>query len=162
MVETRTDCGGGRVEREVLIVHHPRHAAFHVIEQVAVKKPVAELFRRKLDYCGCHGGDINGVLERRVVTLSVEHPEEMPVQMHRVMHHGAVDHDEAHDFIAFDFNVIGFGERFVVEKPDITHHVAVKCQSNFSDGFVWIEGGGLQGAELVRSEEHTSELKSRH
>jgi hypothetical protein len=116
-------------------MHHPRHAAHHVIEEVAVEKPVAELVRRELDHGGRHGGDIHGVLERREFTLGVEHPEEMPVQMHRVMHHGAVDHDEPHDFTAFDFNVIGFGQRLVVQKPDVTLHVAVEGESDFADRF---------------------------
>ena len=90
-------------------MHHPRHAAHHVIKQVAVKKPVAELVRRKLDHGGRHGGDIHRVLERCVVPLGVDHAEKMPVQMHRVMHHGAIDHDEPHHFTALDFNGIAFG-----------------------------------------------------
>jgi hypothetical protein len=51
--------------------------------------------------------DIYGVIERRVFTPGVYDPEEMPVQIHRVMHHGAVDYDEPYNFTAFDFTMIG-------------------------------------------------------
>ena len=52
-----------------------------------VKIPVPELIRRKPDQGGRHRGDIRGMLKRRIFTLGVEHPEEMPVQMLGVVHH---------------------------------------------------------------------------
>jgi hypothetical protein len=37
-----------------------------------------------------------------VIALAVDDPEKVAVKMHRVVHHGAVDHNKAYDFTLAD------------------------------------------------------------
>jgi hypothetical protein len=37
-----------------------------------------------------------------MITLAVDNPEKVAVQVHGMMHHGTVDHDESGDFTFMD------------------------------------------------------------
>ncbi len=100
-----------------------------MIEQVAVEKPVAGLVRHKLDDGGGHRFDINRVLERRAIALAVDHAEKMAVQMHRVVHHGAVDHDEPNHLSLADEDVVLGADRLVVDHPYIAVHIAIEGET---------------------------------
>ena len=60
-----------------------------------MEEPIAEFVAVKLDHRRGHGGHVDRVFERGVVPLTIEHSEKMAVQMHGMVHHGAVDHDKA-------------------------------------------------------------------
>ena len=55
----RWRCAHGR-----FITEHPRHAAHHVVEDVAVEHPVLVLVRLELDQAAAHRRHVDGVLER--------------------------------------------------------------------------------------------------
>ena len=93
----------------------PGHPRFHVIEQVAVEKPVAGFIGIKLKDGGGHWCDINRMLQGSMITLAVQYPEEVTVEVHRVVHHGPVDHDETDYFPFPDQDMVGLGEWLVVQ-----------------------------------------------
>ena len=71
----------------LLIRKHPCHAGMHVIQQMAMEQPVALFISFKLDRPFSHRRHIDRVLERRVISLTLNHPEKMAMQVQRVMHH---------------------------------------------------------------------------
>ena len=138
-----------RVDGKALVLNDPGHAVLHVIKQVAVKKPIARLVGVEFDDRRGHGGHIDGVLERGIVALPVDHAEEVAVQVDRMVHHGPVDQDEPDDLAFADPDRIALVERPVVEKPDIALHVAVKGEADFTDWFVLGKSGTLRGPQFV-------------
>ena len=73
-------------------MNHASHAALHVVQEVAVEKPVTEFICVKLDHYGGHGSDVNGVFERCMASVAIDDPKEMVMEMHRMMHHRSIDH----------------------------------------------------------------------
>jgi hypothetical protein len=66
------------------------------------------------------------------------------------VHHGAVDHDEAHDFaLGGCGNHVALGQGFVVQEPDVTFHVAVQGEADFPHRFAgakpwgWLLSAGI-------------------
>ncbi len=53
---------------------------------MAMKKPVSNLIAVEFNYGSCNRGNINCVLERREVALTVNNPEKVTVKMDGVMH----------------------------------------------------------------------------
>ena len=87
-----------RIGGRILIRENPPHAAHHVVQDMAVEKPVAaRLLRRvKLNHLGGHGLDVRRELERGKIPVPVHQPEKMPVQVHGMPHHGIVGQDDAY------------------------------------------------------------------
>ena len=113
--------------RGCLAVDHgydAHHSGMHVVQQVAVKEPVADLPGVELDHRGAHGFDVDGVLQRRVISLPIQYPEEMAVQVHGVVHHGAVDHNEADYFASSNFYHIRHNARMYM---DLRHIAIAVC-----------------------------------
>jgi hypothetical protein len=48
------------------------------------------------------------VLERGAVALPVDNSEKVAMQVHRVVHHRTVDHDETNDLALTDEDVVAF------------------------------------------------------
>ena len=69
-----------RIGGRILIRKNPAHAAHHVVQDMAVEKPVAARFLRsvKLNHLGVHGLDIRCKLERRKIPMPVHQPEKCP------------------------------------------------------------------------------------
>ena len=67
-----------------------------------MKKPVTKLISIKLYDGRGHGGNVNRMFEGCMITLAVDNPEEVAVQMHGMVHHGAVDHDKSGDLSLVD------------------------------------------------------------
>ena len=116
------------------VADHPRHAGFHVIEQMTMKHPVSLFVGEKFDGCLSHWRHINRVLERRKLALAVEQPEEVAVQMQRMMHHRVVDESHAHHLTAGHANGAFLLHRLAVERPHITLHVAGEAQLQLAHG----------------------------
>jgi hypothetical protein len=74
-----------------------------------------------------------------MVALAIYDPEEVAMQVHWMVHHCAIDHDEASDFAFMDKDRISFGKGFVVEKPYVALHVAIKGKPYFPDGLVLVK-----------------------
>ena len=123
------------------VADHPRHARFHVIEQMTVEDPVALFVGEKFDRRLTHWRHINRVLERRKLALAV--------QMQRMMHHRVVDESHAHDLTAGHANGAFLLHRLAVERPHITLHVAREPQLHFPYG-----RGGRQRGGLPRAQGH--------
>jgi len=139
-----------RIGGKILVVDDPRHAAFHMVEQVAVEEPITGLVGIEFNDRGGHRRHIHGVLERRPLILpAVQHPEEVAVQVHGMVHHGAVDHDEAGHLAPSDRDDVVRREGGVVHLPDIALHVAVQGETDLANGLALGEGGGLGGAKPV-------------
>ena len=73
------------------IAEHPRHAGFHVVQQMTVEHPVALFVGEKLDRRLAHRRHIDRVLERRKIAAAIEQSEKVAMQMQRMMHHRVVD-----------------------------------------------------------------------
>ena len=99
------------------VADDPRHAGLHVVEQMAVKKPVARFIRLKLNRRPAHRRHVHRVLERREGILPVEQPEKMPVQMQRVVHHRVVDELNAKHLPALDSDGRVLAQGLVIESP---------------------------------------------
>jgi len=89
-------------------MNHPGHATFHMIEQMTVKKPISEFVGFEFDYGGGHGGNIDSVFEWSEVALFVDNSEEVAVKVHRVVHHGSVDHYKSCHFTFPDSDRVAF------------------------------------------------------
>ena len=63
VIQLGTNCGKFRPGLIAFIVNHASHASLHVVQEVAVEKPVTKFIRVELDHCGGHGSDVNGVFE---------------------------------------------------------------------------------------------------
>ena len=72
-------------------------------------------------------------LSGSVIALIVDYAEEVAVQMHGMVHHGAVDHDEAYDLAFADTDRVAFRKRLVVEKPYIALHISIEGKTDFAD-----------------------------
>ena len=68
-------------------------------KDVAVKKPVAVFITVELNGDLLHRRYVDGVLQRGIFAVFVDHPEKVPVQVHRVMHHRQVVKRNAGHFI---------------------------------------------------------------
>ena len=65
-----------------LVAEHTRHPRIHVIDEVTVEEPVAGfLVGEPLDRALTHRRNVDRVLQRREVSLAVEHAEEVPVKV---------------------------------------------------------------------------------
>ena len=78
----------------------PHHAGMHVVEQVAVERPVAGRVGGQVEVDVAAGQDPHRVLERLVRRIAVDHLEEMAVDVHRVGHHRVVDQPHPHPLVA--------------------------------------------------------------
>lgn len=98
MLERPHGVGKLRIGRGILIRKNPAHAAHHMVQDMAVEKPVAARLLRgvELDHLGGHGLDIHRELERGKIPVPVHQPEKMAVQVHGVPHHGIIGQDNAY------------------------------------------------------------------
>jgi hypothetical protein len=119
-----------------------------VVEDVAVEEPVLVCVGFELDRRRRHRRDVDGVLERRALPLPVEHPEEMPVEVHRVMHHRPVRHFEAHAFALPDSDRILRPKDLTVHAPDVALHVAREIQRHDACRSRTLDGRVAGGAQL--------------
>ena len=68
-----------------------------------MEKPVTKFIRVELDHCGGHGSDVNGVFEWGMAAMAIDDPEEMAMEMHRMMHHRSIDHvDNIWSYLIFN------------------------------------------------------------
>jgi hypothetical protein len=74
-----------------------------------------------------------------MIALTIDDPEEMSMQVHWMVHHCPVYHDEASDFAFMDKDRISFRKGFVVEEPNVALHVAVQGEPYFPDGLVLVK-----------------------
>src|ERR1700735_4226532 len=106
----------------------PAHPAHHMIQYMTMEEPVATLRRRELQGIGLHRHDIFYLFQWRIITLPVQHPKEMPVQMHRMPHHRPVIQDDPYILTPPDQYPVRLGDGLVIDRPDITVHIAGKIE----------------------------------
>ena len=88
----------------------------HVIEQVAVEGPVADLVRGDVHREPFPRLHDDGVLARQVIALVVDHIEEHAVQVDRMGHHGVVHHRQAQPLVFVENDRLDdLGEAHTVE-----------------------------------------------
>ena len=59
-----------------------------------MEEPVSTFRGSEFQGICLHGHDIHRILQRCIVTLSIQEPEEMTMQMHRMPHHRPVVQDD--------------------------------------------------------------------
>ena len=123
---------GVLVLRAALVSNDAAHAGGHVVEGVAVEKPVLLGVGRKLDGDDAHRRDVERVFHGRVGALGVHQAKHVPVQVHGVAHHGQVLQHHAHVLALADRNSIGHGQGLVVERPDVAQHIAGQRELDFA------------------------------
>ena len=136
MLERLPGMGELRVGRRILVRENPAHAAHHVVQDVAVEKPVAPRLLRgiELNHLRGHGLDIHRELQRGKISVPVDQAEKMPVQVHGVPHHRIIGQDDA-DILAFpDHNPVRFRQRPAVDAPDIAVHISAQLKMQFLHG----------------------------
>ena len=140
-----------RIGGRILIRKNPAHAAHHVVQDMAVEKPVAARFLRsvKLNHLGVHGLDIRCKLERRKIPMPVHQPEKMPVQMHGMPHHGIVGQDYAHILPFPDHDPVRLGKSFPVNAPYVTVHITGQHEMQFLNGHAGRKSGAGRGLQHV-------------
>ena len=136
-----------RVAAVVRVTDDAPHAGLGVIEVVAVEEPILPLVGVELNDDGGQRRHIHGVLERAGVGAGYD-AEEMAVQMQGVVHHRLVREMETRDFAALDANLVGFGQRDVVEGPVEGFHVAGQAQRHLArragvEMLLWIQGAQI-------------------
>ena len=112
-----------------------------------MKEPVFFLVGLELDDGPGERRHIDGVLQGAVVPLPVQHPEKMPVQVQRMVHHGLVVQNETDILSLADKQAVGLRQGLVVEGPDVTLHVAGEFQTHFSDRRAFGQGRRGLGAQ---------------
>ena len=74
--------------------HDLHHTSMHMIEQVAVKCPVPDMFGGNIYTDLVCGFDCYGVLARLVMAAAIDEIEEHSVQMNGMRHHRVIDQGE--------------------------------------------------------------------
>src|SRR3546814_12421536 len=85
----------GRFSRQRTDLYHAHHAREHVVEQVAVERPVARRIGREIPGNRSARHDVHRMLARRELPMPGHHLEEMPVDVDGVVHHCVVDELDA-------------------------------------------------------------------
>ena len=111
------------------------HSRVHVIEQMAVKCPVAECIGSQVENYLATGLDHNGMLAGRVVVMARDEFEEMAMKMNRMVHHRIVDQVNTHP-LSLDKRDWGMviGQPHAVERPHVPFHVSGQVDVERSAG----------------------------
>src|SRR5665213_3464909 len=91
------------------------HATHHVIQNMAMKKPIAIVTRRELYSVDFHRHDVYHVFEWRIIAHAIQYSEVVAMQVHGVPHHRLVIQNNANILSLTNQNSIRIGKHDVVD-----------------------------------------------
>ena len=106
---------------------HRGHLIHHVVRQVAVQHPVADILGLKLDIARLGHADDDGVhvvpeLLRNAAAFCSRHDKLHAVHVNRMVVHSDVDHADAHTLALFDDHRRAVGSGLAVEAEPVEFH----------------------------------------
>ena len=101
-----------------------------------MERPLSRIVGQKLDLHRLHRIDDHSVFRRGLPrsTRRTEQTIEMTMQVHWMAHHALIDQTQSHPLALAYLQIIGFGERLIIDCPAVGHHASIQDTIRLSGG----------------------------